>query len=244
MPLAARILPFSLLVALAPACFDPSSSDETSGGTVAATTSSGSADDASTMTSAAVTESSTGPGTEATSSSSSAADSTTGGGGPPTFCLPPDAPFGGCELATEGAPHYGVVACDPSDTMFKTFYEDVYEVVLSLGDCLYIRVDNIGEAGPTGVAAADMAIQIRSPSGLYAFVDDTAACTDPTWTGAGSCPQAAVIADVTGTFSIAVVQASGGGCLDPAPYAIYADINGTAVDVGAAATEDALTVCP
>lgn len=246
------------IVAVAPlACFDPTDpvADPGTTGTAGSGTSadSGTATTPGTDPSATTASSSdTDPATTDPTSTTDATDptsttapvDTTGGGVAPTICDGAPTDLVACDQAYDGAPSYGAVGCDPSVTDFSIFYEDVFTVSLLAGDCLYVRFDNIGEAGATSVDAADLALEIRSPSGAYGFYDDIVACTDPTWQAGGACPQALVTADVDGVYELAITQVSGAGCITPAPYTGWAAINGVAYPLPAAPdVDEALVNC-
>lgn len=169
---------------------------------------------------------------------------TTDGGVAPTICDGAPTDLVACEQAYDGAPSYGTVGCDPAAPNYSVFFEDVFTVSLVTGDCLYVRFDNIGEAGATSVNAADLVLEIRSPSGAYGLFDDVVACTDPTWLAGGACPQALVTADVDGVYEIAITQVSGAGCIGPAPYTGWAAINGVEYSLPAAPdVDEALVNC-
>ncbi|MBK8235696.1 MAG: hypothetical protein IPK74_09090 [Deltaproteobacteria bacterium] len=226
------------------ACFDPtksgdgndggsdtgntSASESGTGASASATASASGSASASTTamtgddTTATTSVDTTGTGTDATTDDTA---TTTGGVVVPAICDHAPTTLGACADAIDGAPTYGTLACDAAVTDFSIFYEDIYTVDLAVGQCLYVRADNIGEAGMQGGDWADVALQVRSPSGALAWQDDDLACTDTTWTG-GACPQALFTADVDGTYEISIVQASGSGCTNGAPYSVYLAIDG------------------
>jgi hypothetical protein len=146
-----------------------------------------------------------------------------------------------CAASMDGAPTYGTLACDATVTDFSVFYEDTFQIDLVAGQCLYARADNIGEAGMMGGVWADVAMQLRSPSGALAWQDDDLACTDMAWNG-GACPQVLFTADVDGTYELSVVQASGSGCTNGAPYSLYVALDGVAY-APAAYLDDQLSDC-
>jgi hypothetical protein len=251
-----RLLPWPLVPFALGACFDPADppADPSSTGTEAATGSGSSpTSDPSATTSPGSSSASdsvtTDPSTTTdptatTDSSATTPGDTTDGGGTPSICDGAPTDLAACGQAFDGTPAYGTVACEPTDPSFDIFYEDVFAVSLIAGDCLYIRVDNVGADGPTGVAAGDMALEIRSPSGAYGFFDDVIACTDPPWLGGGACPQALIFADVDGTYEVAITQVSGAGCINPEPYAVWAAINGAELALPAAPdVDEALVDC-
>ncbi len=251
----ATLRPIALFVALCvPACYEPTTvdgtADETGSSSTTATTSASATSPTATQTSPTTDDSASSSGDTgdtiggSTGTETTAADesSTTTGDPGVTICEHGAGGLVMCNAAMDGTPAYGMVACDPTVTDFSIFYEDVITVDLAVGDCLYVRVDNIGEAGATALAAADIAMQIRSPSGLFSFHDDDVDCSDPTWTG-GACPQAQLTADVDGTYEIGITQVSGGGCINPTPYTVFAATNGAAFTPGAPALDDDLVDC-
>ncbi len=225
------------------ACFDPTKSGNADDGgsgssgasgseagtnASAETSASASATAGTTATTGDATTASTGADTTTDADTTDGTATTTGGGGVPAICDHAPTTLVVCAAVTDGAPTYGTLACDASVTDFSVFYEDVYTVELVAGQCLYVRADNIGEAGMQGGVWADVALQVRSPSGALAWQDDDLACTDATWTDGGACPQALFTADVDGTYEISIVQASGSGCTNGAPYSVYLAIDGVA----------------
>lgn len=246
-----------LAVFVCAACFDPTKSegdDDPSTGsesgtgntspTTSATTTSVSAsettvtttttDDTSTSATTSVDES-----TSTAGSSDDASDTTTGGELPP-ICDHMAPTLAACDMpGLEDVPNYNNLSCDSSVTDFSVFYEDVYTLSLVAGQCVYVHVDNVGINGP-GLNNADLAFQLRSPSGAYAWADDEIPCTDPVWTGA-ACPLAMVAADVDGIYELAIVQASGSGCVSGDEYMAHIAIDGASV--GPTLTEDVFIDC-
>jgi hypothetical protein len=229
-----RTSPLILLVA---ACFDPTEpqgddegsevGSETMGTSAADTTTASTSTASSTASTTAATTS--GVDDTTTADATTTADDTSVGetgttGGEAPICDQVTT-LGACATAFDGVPVYGSLTCDASVTDFSVFFEDVYTVELLTGQCLYARVDNVGEAGMQGGVWADVALQLRSPSGAVAWQDDDVPCTDATWTG-GACPQALYTADVDGVYELSVVQASGAGCTDGAPYSLFTAIDG------------------
>lgn len=244
----------ALLLVLFAGCYDkpgnPSADTDTTEGTASETGMTSASTSSPTST---VGESSTGVSTTAsTSATTTTADDTTStdptttdatvtasgsestGGGPITICEQEPTTLAACKDASQNLLNQGTLACDPA-AMFTAFFEDVWTVEVGVGECIYANVDNISDAGPVGGMQADVAFQLRSPSGAYAYADDEVACQDVTWTG-GACPQATLIADAAGTWEISVVQASGAGCVAAAPYILYVALNG--VEVTATQTID------
>lgn len=222
------------------ACFDPTKSegdDDPSTGsdsgtgdtspTTSATTTSASASETTATTTSDDTSTSLTTSVDDTTSTGVGTDDTTTGGELPPICDHAPTALAACAAAMDGAPTYGALACDPGVTDFSVFYEDIYQIDLTAGQCLYVRVDNIGEGGATGGPAADVALQLRSSSGAVAWQDDDIDCTDPAWTG-GACPQLLLTVDTTDAYELSVVQASGAGCTSGAPYAMYVAIDGAA----------------
>ncbi|HWB79297.1 MAG TPA: hypothetical protein VG755_30255 [Nannocystaceae bacterium] len=251
-----RWTPLFAVVAIT-ACFDPTKSegdDDPSTGsdsgtgtsvtTTSATTTSASTSDATvTMTTDDTSTSATTSVDDTTStdgSSDDASDTTTGDMlGPICEHMAPT--LGACGTpGVDDTPNYNSLLCDNTVTDFSVFYEDVFTLELVVGQCVYVHVDNIGLSGALGAESSDIAFQLRSPSGAYAWQDDDVACTDPPWTG-GACPQGMFIADVDGTYELAVVQASGAGCVSGAEYTAYIAIDG--VSVGPGYTEDVFYDC-
>lgn len=237
-----------LIVAAMAGCYnkpatDSSTSEAVDGSDSEATATATSATSGATTMSADSTVAATSIDPE-TSGSSGGAESTgtTGGGAAPSICDHAVTDLVMCAQAQDGEPSFGAVACESAVTDFSVFYEDVFTLEIASGDCLYVRVDNIDGAGATGAPGPDIALEIRSPSGAYAFNDDDVACTDMPWTG-GACPQAQVTADVAGTFEIGIVQASGAGCVSPGPYSLFVAVNGVAMTPAAPATDDELIDC-
>jgi hypothetical protein len=249
-----------VVVAL-PACFDPTDppADPSTGtadtgiadtGTAttpgtdpsAATASGSSSDTDPATTDPTATSDATTDATDPTATTEPA--DTTDGGVTPTICDGAPTDLVACDQAYDGTPSYGTLGCDPAAADYSVFFEDIFTVSLVAGDCLYLRFDNIGEAGATSVNAADLVLEIRSPSGAYGLFDDIVACTDPTWLAGGACPQALVTADVDGVYEIAITQVSGAGCISPAPYTGWAAINGLEYTLPAAPDiDEALVNC-
>ncbi|MBX7083788.1 MAG: hypothetical protein K1X88_31550 [Nannocystaceae bacterium] len=243
-----RRSPLLALFALS-ACFDPTkadgaegsgSSDGTATSTAGTMSEATSASASTTATADSGTSAADVSGTDASSGDATTGDATTGGGVPPICDHSPTA-LAACAAAMDGTPDYGTLSCDATVTDFSIFYEDVYTVELVAGQCLYARADNIGEAGVMGGVWADVALQVRSPSGATSWHDDELACSETTWTG-GACPQALLTADVDGTYELSIVQASGGGCTASAPYSLYVAIDGVAT-VPALTQDDQLADC-
>jgi hypothetical protein len=235
-------LPVVLLVT---ACFDPESSDESGDDTGSSTSngSGGSSTSSATTTPDDDGTATTSPGETTTSAGSSddAADTTTAGPVAPTICDQEPTALAACATMADDMPIYGTLGCDATVEDFSVFYEDVYDVDLVAGQCLYARADNVDVAGGTMMPAADVALHVRSPSWAYAWQDDDLDCTDDAWTG-GACPRALVTADVDGTYQVSVVQASGPGCTDGAPYTLFVAVDGVSL-MPLVSLDDALTDC-
>ncbi len=245
-----RRTPLVALLALS-ACFDPTKADgaDGSGSSSVGTMSDASGDGA---TSSATASSSATAGTTATAttsvddsgttgSSGDPTDGTTTGGSVPPICDHAPTALVGCAASMDGTPSYGTLGCDATVTDFSIFYEDVYTIDLVAGQCLYARADNIGEAGIMGGVWADVALQLRSPSGALAWQDDEVSCSEATWNG-GACPQVLLTADVDGPYELSIVQASGNGCTNGAPYSLFVAIDGVAT-APALTLDDQLADC-
>ena len=113
---------------------------------------------------------------------------------------------------------------------------DVFTIPAQAGDCVHIAVDN-------GAGAADLVAYVRDAAGTFyggAFdfseLDDELVCANPPPDGYG-CPEASIVAGVTGDMELGIAQ--WGGCsTNDAEYTLHVAINGVDQDVSTYAMTD------
>ena len=118
----------------------------------------------------------------------------------------------------------GVVTC--GDTAGEMQW-DVYEVMVSEGDCVDVMADN-------GAGAADLLAYVEDDSGRffglqpdYSQLDDEATCSVTPWDGF-ACPARSLTASAATPMRIGVAQWAG-GCADNAEYVLHVAVNGVEV---------------